>query len=176
MIDAEQTGYMKSNRKMFGGFSLLEILITVAIISIMTTASMVSLRGLRDGRAVDAGARTLAASVREAQNYALTGRNIAPTPTVPSLFSIRTDGTDRIYLEQTDRDGTVFVSSYRLGDDVTVSASLVQFLVPRAEPWAGGSELSGTDFVDFAVSRNGVSSHICVYPMGRVEEREGGCS
>lgn len=52
-----------------------------AIIGIMTTAVLVSMRGNKNEKAVETSAREVAAAIREAQNYALTGKGADGTCT-----------------------------------------------------------------------------------------------
>lgn len=58
------------------GFSFLEMIVTIAIISIMTAVFFSSLSGNKELKAVEGEARKVAAAIREAQNYALTGKKI----------------------------------------------------------------------------------------------------
>lgn len=56
------------------GMSILELMIVIAIMGIMTAAAMVSFSGNRPKKEVEVEARKFAAAIREAQNYALTGK------------------------------------------------------------------------------------------------------
>lgn len=54
--------------------SILELMIVIAIMGILTVAAMVSFSGNRPKKEVEVEARKFAAAIREAQNYALTGK------------------------------------------------------------------------------------------------------
>ncbi len=56
------------------GFSLLEMVIIVAIITIMTSVMLVTTLGERKTKEVEVIGREVTAAIRETQNYALTGR------------------------------------------------------------------------------------------------------
>lgn len=58
------------------GFTLIEILITVTIVGIASAITLVNLNSGRTDRELEAAAREFASGIREAQNYALTGKQI----------------------------------------------------------------------------------------------------
>jgi prepilin-type N-terminal cleavage/methylation domain-containing protein len=161
------------------GFTMVEVLITAAIIAVMTAVSLTSLGALKERRAVELSARKVSAAIREAQSYALTGRNIRSAGDVPCEFRFRVD-SGMIYVEQSnagaacgsDWAGETIAAENGVG---VSGSSVVRFSVPRAEPHSDSGELVGGDFVDFSVSRGGTTVHVCVYPLGRVEERRDGC-
>ncbi|HWQ60096.1 MAG TPA: type II secretion system protein [Candidatus Fimivivens sp.] len=160
------------------GFTLVEMVITTAIIGIVSAISMVSLSAFRVKRDVESSARTFAAAIREAQDFALTGKNISATAgNVPCEFRARTSG-GVYYVEQADAASGGACASYPAGgsgtrflNGVTASATEVRFRIPRAEPLnVSGSELSSGS-IDFVLTKGGVTGHVCVYPLGRVDER-----
>jgi len=164
------------------GFTLIEIMVTVSIIGIVTAVSMVSMSGMKSRKEVEGAARTLAAAVREAQNYALSGKNIRENGDIPCQFRVRVDGSSSYSVEQANSDScaTFFGQSVTLQNNVNVSGGTVYFQVPRGEPKRcvsdlGSCELLGTSSLDYAVSKNGITWHVCVYPLGRVEERPDSC-
>ncbi|NTW45820.1 MAG: type II secretion system protein [Candidatus Moranbacteria bacterium] len=142
----------KKRKRTEAGFTLIEIMITTALIAIVTTASLASLVPFKARRAVEGGERVVAAALRQAQNDAVTGKNISSCSSIPCVPF---------------QSGAV-----NLPDGVVLSASqAVAFRVPQGEPInSGGVELvSGS--VDFSLTKGGVTAHVCVYPLGRVEER-----
>lgn len=58
------------------GLSLIEVMMVVAIIGIMTAISIVSFVNSRRNAVLSGEADVIIAAIREAQNYALTGKNI----------------------------------------------------------------------------------------------------
>lgn len=89
------------------GFSLLEMVIIVAIIAIMTSVMMVITFKDRDTKKVQAAGRELTAALREAQNNALTGKQQGPG--LPCAFRLWTN------FENKDNPGTMYrvEGSYR---------------------------------------------------------------
>lgn len=193
----------KTNIRTIPGFTLPEVLITTAIISLVAAISLISLSDVKKRQEVNGAMRQVASAVREAQNYALTGKNISSgTSDQPCLFRVRANGNpdaQTFQLEQMNvghsqcpgggsNSADEWASiSYRTMNGVSVSASAVgmpvsagaiRFSVPRGEPTANGVELTGNYRVQFAVSKGGLTAHVCVYPLGRIAEKgvgEGGC-
>lgn len=64
----------KKNKK---GFSFIELMVVIAIIGIMTAVTTVSLGNTRTKKEVEVAAREVAAAIREAQNYALAGKQVS---------------------------------------------------------------------------------------------------
>lgn len=63
---------MKSHK----GVTFIELMVVIVIIGIMTGTTLVSVRGSQTGKELESAAREVAAAVREAQNYALTGKKL----------------------------------------------------------------------------------------------------
>lgn len=167
---------MRKRRVTGSGFTLVEVVITTAIIGIVAAVSMVSLSAFRVKRDVESSARTLAAAIREAQDFALTGKNMSSTAgNAPCEFRVRTS-SGKYYVEQADASSGGGCAGYTTGsgaaflNGVSVSTAEVRFQVPRAEPHdSSGSELvSGS--IDFVLTKGSVTGHVCVYPLGRVDE------
>lgn len=64
---------IKENQK---GYSLVELMLVIALIGIMVVIGFVSLVSARNKNAVEVAAREVAAVAREAQNYALSGKDL----------------------------------------------------------------------------------------------------
>ncbi|NTW15461.1 MAG: prepilin-type N-terminal cleavage/methylation domain-containing protein [Candidatus Moranbacteria bacterium] len=141
----------RRSKKTFG-FTLVEVVITTSIIALVTAASLASMSSFKPRRDVEGNARTVAAAIRQAQNDAVTGKNIDACGTVLCV---------PFHSDQVALTGGVSLTS----------SSEVAFRVPQGEPvGSGGAEIvSGA--VDISVSKAGVTAHVCVYPLGRVEER-----
>lgn len=159
-------------------------MISMTVLSIMATVTIVSMGGSKTKQEVEGAARELAAAIRETQNYALTGKNIGAAGDVPCQFRVNVDiGTSvSDFTVQQIRfvSGTCDTNSgapmaYSLSNGVQFSANAhVRFDVPRGEPKnSAGTEIgtSGVTHVDFSFAKNGSTAHVCVYPLGRIEEK-----
>jgi prepilin-type N-terminal cleavage/methylation domain-containing protein len=173
-------------RESRAGFTLVEVIITTSIIGIISAMSIVSMSGFRVKREVEGNARIVAAAIREAQSDAVTGRNIRGTTCtlnsntvacVPCEFQLSASG-NTFTLSQSNASLSGGSCSpfadgkpVQLSNGVTISSPGVRFGVPRAEPReASGADLNSGS-IDFVLSKGSVSVHVCVYPLGRVEER-----
>lgn len=147
------------------GFTLIEIMLVVAIVGITTATVFVSLSGSRSTRGLDRASREVSAALREAQNYALSGRSTAisenntffglqiSSPTAYSVVS--SSGTVGSY---TLKDGAVFTSG----------TTTLSFTLPRGDVLVGGSPLAGSYLV--GISKGGSARYICLYSTGRIIE------
>ena len=75
------------------GFTLIEVSITAAIIGLMAVVAFVSLQRGKIDKEVNAVAQQVAASIREAQNYALAGKQISTTTTTCGFGFRRVNAT-----------------------------------------------------------------------------------
>ena len=108
---------MQKNNKNKRGFSFLEMVVIVAIISIMTSVMMVVTFKERDRKEIEAVGREVTAAIREAQNYALTGKQQGTG--LPCSFGFFTDLDDTAGSLNVDDAGTKFEvrGSYRQIDE-----------------------------------------------------------
>lgn len=177
------------------GFTLIELMIVVAIVGIMTVVTMVSLSGGREAKEVEGEARKFAATVRELQNYSLTGRKINASDPPTCMFGIDPiTQNDSIYLPfyqhrhinssscsdiSATRPTQQAMNIVNLQNGVTFASDrdLFGFSVPRGEL----VNLSGTNntiaplnsIVQVQLSKGSSIWSVCVYPGGRVEEHPG---
>ena len=181
----------RTRRSAVRGFTLVELVVAMALISIMATATVVSMSGSKTKQEVQAASHLVASALREAQNYALTGKNMTSNPANrPCKFRARSvTGGSAIFVEQLSA-GMVSCSqpgstpdswsgaAYNLTNGVVFSATTeVRFDVPRGEPTNPSNvELSGATSIDFPVSKSLLTAHTCIYPLGRIEEKPVGGS
>ncbi len=151
--------YERTRRR---GFTLIEVLIVVAIIGIVSAMILVTFSGQRQTRNMERAANEVQAALREAQNYALSGR-AGTINENNSYYGI--NFTAGAAYSLVSSSGTI--SSYSLKNGITASAaSSVRFMLPRGEVYIGGSALSGSHRITLV---NGASNrYICVYSTGRV--------
>jgi prepilin-type N-terminal cleavage/methylation domain-containing protein len=177
------------------GFTLVELMVVMAMTAIMISVTIVSLSGSRDRKVVEGEARKFAAVVREAQNYALTGKQFYVDHDSNPLTPLESRGvtcsvgigdigaTEGAYVvTYTYRGLTDCATTPVVGDpDVATNilsngvrfsstTSAFNFSVPRGETGLGSTlriELSkGTD-------PNKKIYSVCIYPTGRVEDVSG---
>jgi len=172
-----------------GGFSFIELMVVIAIIGIVSAMTLVSLSKSRAQKDVLSNARTLAATIREAQNYALTGKNINVNVAgnVPCEFHVTATGTSYKVEQKNVVAAGGCAAAYTAGttvpllNGVSVSTTEVRFAVPRGDPKNGsGADLTtGNLIVDFKLTKgagaSAASAHVCIYPFGRIEEQLVSC-
>ncbi|MBI2439215.1 MAG: prepilin-type N-terminal cleavage/methylation domain-containing protein [Candidatus Moranbacteria bacterium] len=153
------------------GVTMVEIMIVVAIISIVTTISISLLGNGRTLRELETNAREFAGVVREAQNYALTGKAVTgsgiPATAVPCFYVLSWSGSTytltHVYKNSVsvpcDIGGpSASVGVYTLKNGVTFnSASSFYFSLPHAKL----SFNSGS--VAAPLGKGGFSHTVCVY-------------
>ncbi len=155
------------------GFTIIEVLVVVAVVGIMTAVMLVSLSDSRSGEAVKVAAREVAAVVRAAQTYAVSGRITDPDK-IPCEYRFVVVSPDTYQIQYTHHPrnddtcvGPETVTSFTLPAGLTVSGvGSIRFSVPNGElvpPLSSGSHT-------IVVSGGGNSINICVDPGGLVRE------
>jgi prepilin-type N-terminal cleavage/methylation domain-containing protein len=156
---------MKKNSKNKKGFSFIELMITIAIMAIMTTVTLVSMNKGRELWAVKTAAREVAATVREVQNNALTGKGLtASSASCNYTFSWTTAATPPANVYNITGCRT---QSYTLKNGVSFSGSggSLSFSVP----------FSITSEANIKLNKGSSDYYVCVYASGIVKEDPVGC-
>lgn len=151
------------------GFTLIEILITMAIIGIASSVIIVGLGSGRTERELEAAAREFASTVREAQNYALTGRQLTPA-TDPCQYQTSWSGSQYVLTYFANVGGACSNSTattYGLkGGVVFTSAGSVSYRPPHAT-----NDIVGSRLVVF--TKNSRFHSVCLYKNGRIFDQVG---
>ncbi|MBP7811685.1 MAG: prepilin-type N-terminal cleavage/methylation domain-containing protein [Candidatus Moranbacteria bacterium] len=163
------------------GFTLIEILVVVAIIAIFSAIVIPNVNAARIGKQVEANARSLASALREAQNHALAGER-AVTNRVSCSFSFGPSAASVTSIARAYqyRNGATCAASTRSESLTAFSLTQgvrlleanvgVRFKVPWGEVWNGtGSEKLGS-VVRYTLAKSTARWSVCVYPEGRIEE------
>jgi type II secretory pathway pseudopilin PulG len=138
------------------GVTLMELTVIIAIIGIMTVVAMVSLSGAKNSKAVETAAREVAAAVREAQNYAITGKNAKGGCSYSFSYTALSSGYNI--------SGCSDIS-YTLKNGVLFGAAggSISFSIPSATTSGGNIE----------VKKGSTSYIVCVCSSGKIEEKAG---
>jgi len=148
----------KENKKKYAGFTLIELMVVIAIIGIMTVISVASLVKGRDQKMTEAEGRKVAAAVREMQNDALTGKGAGGC------------GFTFTYGSSSYKITGCVTVNYVTGGGVTFSnASNAAFSIANGQvPWATFSlAINPTKIL---LQKGSAKTYICVYQPGNVIE------
>lgn len=147
------------------GFSLLELTVVIAIIGIMTVVLLVNLSGSRKQKDVENASREVAAAVREAQNNALTGKNVTTGCNYQfSYNSLLYTGNTNYGISGCSN------TAYSLKNGVTFNGSgSINFSIPFASP---SSTMSFP--ISISVCKGSDCYYkVCVNQVGNIEEKKG---
>ena len=153
-------------------FTLIELLIVIAIIGIMSSVVFVSMQNSKTETELKVAAREVAAAIREAQNNALTGKMIDGN--LAEAFEINTtSGSGKYQMTCWTRVNGIpkklVVYSKNIKEGLIIEGSSgVQFIVPY-----GNSSNIGSFQIQ---SNNGKFIWVCVSKSGNITETEIGKS
>jgi prepilin-type N-terminal cleavage/methylation domain-containing protein len=158
----------KNTQSIRRGFTLLELLVVVMIIGIISTIVLTGMGNTRTEKQVDAAGREVAGSLRELQQYSLTGKQFVSN-TNPCLYSIAWNtGSSNYTLNYRYQNSTsgacdqqTQIAVYTMKGGVVFSNSgSVGFQLPHGRPnFAGAS-------VGFQLSKSTTMGVACLYADG----------
>ncbi|MFZ1720353.1 MAG: type II secretion system protein [Candidatus Moraniibacteriota bacterium] len=169
------------------GFTLVELMVVMAMTAIMLAVTLTSLSGVKDRKAVEGEARKMAATIREMQNYALTGRQMGVGQVTCGVGIDSISDTDTSYrVSYAYRSGATCANSptfvslstnslsngvkFFVGSSNTTDA--FYFKVPRGN-LMDRSSVAVTTAQLIVLQKNTASYSVCIYPVGIVTETEG---
>jgi prepilin-type N-terminal cleavage/methylation domain-containing protein len=158
------------------GFTLIEILVVITIIAIAATITLASLGNGRAQRDLETGARELVSIIREAQNDALTGKQLV-AGTDPCQYRVSWNGSTYTFTYwyknasgACSQSSPIMTRSLRPGASFSGSSS-VSFFLPHAV-----TDIPGSTPRSAVATKGGASHVVCVYQNGRIIDQVGaGC-
>lgn len=153
-------------------FTLIEILVILAIVGILSTIMLVDFGSSRVTQELEGSAREVAGAFREAQNYALTGYQ-GVTGSDPCRFDV-TWGASAYTTVYWYKDGagdctqSSLLRSYTLRNGIVFSGvGTYHFTLPHAAVSFGGASLPVT------LTKAGVAYTVCTYANGLINHYAG---
>ena len=167
-------------KKNLRGFTFVEVMMVMAIISIMAGIVAVSFKTGRVDKELETNAREFAGVLREAQNYALTGKVITgsgiPSGAVPCRFQVKWSGSSyKLIYYYKDAGGNCVsnsnstIATYVLKNGVKFSNNSdesLSFTLPHAD-----LDFSGGKIVKFI--KQSSNYVVCISVDGRVADQSG---
>lgn len=177
----------KKFNKIGKGFTLIELMIVVAIVSISAVVMLLSFGNARTKKELETNAREFASVIREAQNYALTGKQVGSGVTCRfdvvwenstyNIYAVKRDSptTCPVISDYTTSPNVSSVASYSLKQGVSFgNASFVNFDLPWANIVRSPVTPSGTPITVF--SKSGFYHSICLEDGGKLTDKaDNGC-
>lgn len=145
------------------GMTLIEVVVLIAIIGIISAISIVSLTTSKRTSELDVAAEEVSAVLREAQNYALTGKDISAS--CGNYVVDFTNGTGNYRLH--NGGGSCLLNRlYTLKNGVIVSGSTdTIFIAPHAS--ISGM---GVGWRVITLTKGGGASYVCINSAGLIKK------
>lgn len=148
---------MKFNTKK--GFSLLELLTVMAMISIMIFTVLYFIGESRDSTELEAAADETVAALRETQNYSLTGKVAIGEECTSYTFSAL--GGSSNYSIIGGGSNCSFRIDYKVSANVLFQGGAnVSFTTPHGD----------TSSTQIVLNKNGSLAYVCVNPVGLIQK------
>ncbi len=154
-------------------FTLIEVLVSVAILGILSTIILVNASGSRVTQDLEAGAREMVSFFRGVQNRALTGEQVGAN-TIPCRFEVTWDGASySVIYHSKDNNGacvnTATIQSYTLRNGVVFSSpGNVRFTLPHADVFDTAGPVAVSKAV--TLSKAGATYSVCIYKEGLINQ------
>lgn len=150
---------------------MLELLVAMAVVGILTAAAIVPLSNTRTKKEVEVAAREVAAAIREAQNYALTGKQVSGAEypcnykfnATPDTSNYNIEYDYHVYGDAACNPKNLYSSSLKNGVSFkSVAPNTISFSIPYGS-------INPTAKV---VLKKGSSEYtVCVSVTGNIEEK-----
>lgn len=177
--------------KFKSGFTLMELMVVVAIIGIMTAVTIVSLNRGKTEKQLEVAAREVAGAIREAQSNALNGKVLDPTK-IPCKFFFARNTTflqnqykiNYYWNNGIDENGdgnkcndnedikTVYLASLKNGVNFVNEGCWVFFSLPFGEMEVSSSCYGGNRI---RLTKDGSFYYVYVCPGGQIKECKDEC-
>ena len=156
------------------GFSMIELLIVIAIITIMTGIFLTQ-KTNKSAIEVETDARTVAAQLRALQNDALNGKVIDGKIICAAQMSFNTasnpNGYSLIYCDNCVTNSILYVKNYTLPKSEIQSSGNISFQVPTGQATIGLGGVDGIEIVSTSDPTQKMT--VCVNNAGNIEEKKG---
>lgn len=168
---------MIKKRKFLRGFTVIEILVIIAVMGIMLSIAFVNLGSGRTSAKLDAAQREVASAIKMAQSNALQGKTASGS--VPKYWGIYFENDKTYKIVPSNAPGTDIAGgteTYALSNGVTFSVtnvinSRIYFSVPNGNILKGnGTSYASGDTATATVSISGLSKTVNISYGGVITE------
>ncbi len=162
------------------GFTLIELMVVIAIIGIVMSILLVSFSRERDQRAVRVTAHLVVSAIRDTQNNALIGRKIDDRRPCTFYVNVGANSSDRtadVYdpsdasascLSGFDSGVLISRTDFEGGAVVSTPPGVISFSVPHGVVTHSIFSSNGT-VVRIPITQGSAQGVVCLYKSGRVD-------